>query len=66
VNSNQKMLFAFINKIKCDFVQEPAKLIRPFVEYDGVKYFSIEDIAAMNMHTICGRGKKKDFLTSMH
>ena len=61
VNSNQKMLFAFINHIKCDFVQEPAKLINPFIEHDGVKYFSVEDIAAMKMHTICGRGKKKDF-----
>ena len=61
VNSNKKMLFAFINHIKCDFVQEPAKLINPFIDYDGVKYFSVEDIAAMKMHTICGRGKKKDF-----
>jgi predicted nucleotidyltransferase component of viral defense system len=61
VNSNKKMLFAFINKIKCDFVHEPAKLIQPFVEYEGVKYFSVADIAAMKMHTICGRGKKKDF-----
>ena len=61
VNSNQKMLFAFINHIKCDFVQEPAKQIRPFIDHDGVKYFSVEDITAMKMHTICGRGKKKDF-----
>jgi len=64
VNSNQKMLFAFINQIKCDFVQEPAKLINPFVDYDGVKYFSVEDIAAMKMHTVCGRGKEKDFFDS--
>ena len=61
VNSNKHMLFAYINQIKCDFIHEPAKLIRPFIEKDGVKYFSIEDIAAMKMHTICGRGKKKDF-----
>lgn len=61
VNSNKKMLFAFINHIKCDFIQEPAKLIKPFVVYEGIKYFSVEDIAAMKMHTVCGRGKKKDF-----
>lgn len=61
VNANKQMLFAYINQIKCDFVHEPAKQIRPFIEQDGVKYFSIEDIAAMKMHTICGRGKKKDF-----
>jgi hypothetical protein len=61
VNSNKKMQFAFINHIKCDFVQGLAKLINPFIDYDGVRYFSVEDIAAMKMHTICGRGKKKDF-----
>ena len=61
INSNSRMLFCYINSIKCDFVNEPAKLIKPFVLHDEVNYFSIEDIAAMKMHTICGRGKKKDF-----
>jgi predicted nucleotidyltransferase component of viral defense system len=55
------MLFCYINNIKCDFVNEPAKLLNPFVCYDKVNYFSVEDIAARKMHTICGRGKKKDF-----
>jgi predicted nucleotidyltransferase component of viral defense system len=61
VNRNSRMLFGFANNVKCDFVHEPAKLIHPFVENDGVKYFHVEDIAAMKMHTICGRGKRKDF-----
>jgi len=61
VNKSKHMLFAFINQIKCDFIQEPAKLIKPFIKKDGIKYFSIEDIAAMKMHTICGRGKRKYF-----
>jgi predicted nucleotidyltransferase component of viral defense system len=61
INSNSKMLFCYINNIKCDFVNEPATLINPFFYYDKVLYFSVEDIAAMKMHTICGRGKKKDF-----
>lgn len=55
------MLFGFINDIKCDFVQEPATLLEPFKVEDGINYFSIKDIAAMKLHTICGRGKKKDF-----
>jgi predicted nucleotidyltransferase component of viral defense system len=59
--NNSRMLFGYVNNIKCDFVQEPATLIQPFTEYDGVNYFHIQDIAAMKMHTICGRGKKKDF-----
>lgn len=61
VNSNASMLFSFINTVKCDFIHEPSKLIRPFKEYDGINFFDVEDIAAMKMHTICGRGRKKDF-----
>lgn len=61
VNRTERMLFAYINKIKCDFILEPATLIQPFIEEDGINYFHIQDIAAMKMHTVCGRGKKKDF-----
>ena len=59
--NNSRMLFGNINNIKCDFVHEPATLLQPFTVIDGVNYFSVKDIAAMKMHTICGRGKKKDF-----
>ena len=61
ISSNSRMLFCYINNIKCDFVNEPAILINPFLYHDKVRYFSVEDIAAMKMHTICGRGRKKDF-----
>jgi predicted nucleotidyltransferase component of viral defense system len=61
ISSNSRMLFCYINSIKCDFVNEPARLINSFLHEDKVRYFSIADIAAMKMHTICGRGKKKDF-----
>lgn len=56
-----RMLFCNINGIKCDFVNEPFKLIEPFKAIDGIKFYSVADIAAMKMHTICGRGLKKDF-----
>jgi predicted nucleotidyltransferase component of viral defense system len=59
--NNTRMLFGNINDIKCDFVNEPATLLEPFIVMDGVNYFSVKDIAAMKLHTICGRGKKKDF-----
>jgi predicted nucleotidyltransferase component of viral defense system len=59
--NNTRMLFGNINGIKCDFVNEPAILLKPFMVTDGVNYFSTPDIAAMKLHTICGRGKKKDF-----
>ena len=59
--NNSRMLFGYANTIKCDFVQEPTPLLQPFIQHDGVNYFHVQDIAAMKMHTICGRGKKKDF-----
>jgi predicted nucleotidyltransferase component of viral defense system len=61
VNSSERMLFCFIDKVKCDFVNEPFQLIEPFQERDGILLYSLKDIAAMKLHTICGRGMKKDF-----
>jgi predicted nucleotidyltransferase component of viral defense system len=61
VGKNSRMFFCYINKIKCDFVHEPGVLLNPFLQIDNVFYFSVDDIAAMKMHTICGRGKRKDF-----
>jgi predicted nucleotidyltransferase component of viral defense system len=61
MSQSERMLFCYINKIKCDFVYEPFPLINPFLEKDGVLFYSLPDIAAMKMHTVCGRGKKKDF-----
>ena len=59
--NNSRMLFGYANNIKCDFIQETAKLIKPIQEFENIRYFHIQDIAAMKLHTICGRGKKKDF-----
>lgn len=59
--NNSRMLFGSINNIKCDFIHEPARLLEPFHTIEGVSFFSVKDIAAMKLHTICGRGKKKDF-----
>lgn len=57
----KSMLFTNIKKVKCDFIVEPAPVIRPYLTYENIKFFSVEDICAMKMHTIAGRGKKKDF-----
>jgi predicted nucleotidyltransferase component of viral defense system len=61
VDRTERMLFCYINKVKCDFIYEPVRMLYPFIEDDGIRYFHIKDIAAMKMHTICGRGKRKDF-----
>ncbi|HMO62511.1 MAG TPA: nucleotidyl transferase AbiEii/AbiGii toxin family protein [Ferruginibacter sp.] len=61
VNSTRNMLFTYINGIKCDFVYEPSTLLQPYIENNGIALFHTNDIAAMKMHTVCGRGRKKDF-----
>lgn len=60
-NRSERMLFCFLHKIKCDFVHEPFPLIEPFRLEDGIRLYSLKDIAAMKLHAVCGRGKKKDF-----
>lgn len=61
LNKNRRMLFTRINGIKCDFVQEPAKILEKYIKLENSFLYSMPDIGAMKLHTICGRGKRKDF-----
>jgi predicted nucleotidyltransferase component of viral defense system len=54
-------IFGFVNEVKIDLVKHPHPLIRPELIMDGIKMFSTEDIIAMKVQAILGRGKKKDF-----
>jgi predicted nucleotidyltransferase component of viral defense system len=55
-------IFGAINGIKSDFVKHnKAILLKPLVTIDKIRMYSIEDIAAMKLNAICGRGTKKDF-----
>jgi predicted nucleotidyltransferase component of viral defense system len=55
-------IFCYINNVKADFVNHSKqKLLRPFVIDQGIRMFSIEDIAAMKLSAITGRGTRKDF-----
>jgi predicted nucleotidyltransferase component of viral defense system len=54
-------IFGFINDIKVDIVRHPHPLIRPQQLTEGIRMFSTEDIIAMKVQAILGRGKKKDF-----
>lgn len=54
-------LFAYIRNIKTDLVYHPHPLIRPTGVFNGIRMFSTEDIIAMKIQAILGRGKKKDF-----
>lgn len=54
-------IFGFIGELKVDIVRHPHPLIRKESVIDGIRMFSPEDIIAMKVQAILGRGKKKDF-----
>lgn len=54
-------IFCFVDEVKIDIVHHPHPLIRPPLNIDGIRMFSTEDIIAMKVQAILGRGKKKDF-----
>lgn len=54
-------IFCYLNNVKVDIVRHPHPLIRPANKIEGIRFFSTEDIIAMKVQAILGRGKKKDF-----
>jgi predicted nucleotidyltransferase component of viral defense system len=61
-NPNIKFaVFCFINEVKIDLVHYPHNLLKPLEVIEGIRMYSIEDIAAMKINAILGRGAKKDF-----
>ncbi|SMD42243.1 Nucleotidyl transferase AbiEii toxin, Type IV TA system [Aquiflexum balticum DSM 16537] len=61
-NSNPKIgIFSFIEEVKIDLIKHPFPMIKPIQEIEGIRFFSTEDIIAMKVQAILGRGKKKDF-----
>lgn len=54
-------IFCYIDSIKVDLVKYRSPVIRPVKEIEGIRMFSVEDIMAMKIQAILGRGRKKDF-----
>ena len=54
-------VFCFIHDVKIDIVRHPHSLIRSLQNIDGIRMFSTEDMIAMKVQAILGRGRKKDF-----
>jgi predicted nucleotidyltransferase component of viral defense system len=50
-----------INNVKVDIVKYKYSLIKPVIVVDGLRLAQPEDIAAMKLASITGRGMKKDF-----
>ena len=60
--ANRTMQFFNLNGIKVDFVNLEYPWIKDVVNNDGVRLASIEDIAALKVNAIIGRGTRKDFV----
>jgi hypothetical protein len=61
VSSNKIGVFCKIDDIKVDLIHYNFDLINPIEEYENIRIVSNEDIAAMKIQAILGRGAKKDF-----
>ena len=54
-------IFCYIDEIKVDLVKHHLLLIRPLQVIENIRMYSTENIMAMKIQAIPGRGKKKDF-----
>ena len=54
-------IFCYVGDVKIDIVRYPHPIIRPIMTIKGIRLFSMEDIVAMKVQAVLGRGKKKDF-----
>lgn len=61
IHQTQNILILNINDIKVDFVNYNYPLLKKVIFKDDLRLVAIEDIAAMKLAAIAGRGKKRDF-----
>jgi predicted nucleotidyltransferase component of viral defense system len=59
---SKNILITSINGVKVDFVNYQYPLLKDFHVINGIRLASKEDIAAMKLNAIAGRGSKKDFI----
>jgi len=60
--STKNIFISSVNDIKVDFVNYNYPLLKPFSTIESIRLASLEDIAAMKLNAIMGRGSKKDFI----
>lgn len=61
LNKEKFGIFGFIQNIKVDIVKHPHTLLKEPETTEGIRMYHSDDIAAMKVNAILGRGKKKDF-----
>lgn len=62
VNSEEDTLELSVDGIRMSFFKYPYKLIKPCLKIGEIETASLEDIAAMKIVAILGRGVKRDFI----
>jgi Nucleotidyl transferase AbiEii toxin, Type IV TA system len=58
---NPPFLQMRLNDVKLDFLKYPYPFIQNYLEIEGIRLVSIENIATMKLTAIARRGAKKDF-----
>ena len=61
LSQSENILQLNVEEVKVDFVNFRYPALYPIVLIEDVRLFSIQDIAAMKLAAIAGRGKKRDF-----
>ncbi len=61
VSRSEHILISFIQEIKVDCVFHPYEFKHQILQEDGIRFLHMEDIAAMKLSAIAGRGRKRDF-----
>lgn len=61
MHRTQNILILDINGVKVDFVRYNYPLIGNSKTEEGIRLLSVEDIAAMKLDAVKGRGRKRDF-----
>lgn len=60
--ASKNIMITSIDAIKVDFVNYKYPLLSNFKTIDSIRLVSLEDIAAMKLNAILGRGSRKDFI----
>ena len=60
--STKNIFISSINHIKVDFVNYNYPLLKEAKTIENIRLASLEDIAAMKLNAIMGRGSRKDFI----
>lgn len=62
IGQDKGTLDLYIDDVKVSFLEYKYPLIGNFLDFEGVKIASLEDIACMKLSAISSRGTKKDFI----